>query len=1163
MENRMDGGRRGERRPGRGGAVMASVLAFALAFTAPSDGLAGAMASGDVKAAAGGCGLADGTDPRAQAANDGDSADSWALKWRDGADADPARLPGTVVRLRRPEIRVDIVVPAEGEDPECWLERLAAHPDVEYVHPVGKVKLLAADGETERTAGESRGEPADAAPSGMEPQVAAVSGRDSGPAAADPGEARTDAATSRGDAPVSPGKARAEAAASGGDAPVSPGEARTDAAISRGETRTDAAVSRGETRTDAAASGGDASVSPGKARTDAAISRGETRTDAAASGGDASVSPGKARTEAAGSPEEMRKNATAAPEEARSAVPAAKAAMDLPGKPDDPYLDRQTYLSLIGADRAWALAPGMASDLTIAVVDTGIDLDHPDLKDNLVGGINLVSPGQPPDDDNGHGTRVAGVLAATGNNGTGTAGVLWKAKIMPVKALDSSGYGDEEVLGEAIVKAVDAGAKIIVLSVGLYRYSPYMRDVVRYAEEKDVLLVAAGGNDGVLYGSKAAVKYPAAYPTVLAVAGVAADGSPERRSNAGPEIDIAAAWEVYTTSRGGGYRKEEGTSMAAPQVAAAAALVWSREPKLKAWQVRERLMQTAQDIGAPGRDDRTGAGLLRVDLALQATPTLDAREPNDRRQDAAALPYANQIAGALDGGSDADWFRIDVPHDGWLTLVFEGYPGERQTHPVVSATLHRSDGTRASAEWRKSDARAEWQVRRGTHRLELKFLNERETAVMPYKLETGFRMAADDFEPNDTQAAARQVALADGRLKLTGTFHRQGDLDWFAVTIDQTGDLKLTLTVDTMRIDPALLVKPERGGPEQRIDDYGEGAAERASIPVSPGRYLIRVRDATSASSHPVVGTYTLTLEFERRHEDPNEPNDRIYQATTLTPGAEYRGVFAAEGDEDWFRFRLGGRSVVTITLDGVPSDRRVKMEVYDRRQQLIETLETAAGAGSLRVEREYDEGDHYIRLTADRPFDRRLYRLRVNAEKLTGGFRDVAGHWAEESIVKLSGLGLVSGTGNWRFEPDRSISRAESVALIVRAMAPAGSPDVRIAYRDLGEGHWAYNAIRQATAAGIATGMPDGTFGPSRPVTRAEAAVLIGRALGLQPLDAATPAFADLRRGHWAAPMINRLKEDGLLIGSPGGLVRPDEPISRAEFSVLLLRALEKGRMS
>jgi len=183
--------------------------------------------------------------------------------------------------------------------------------------------------------------------------------------------------------------------------------------------------------------------------------------------------------------------------------------------------------------------------------------------------------------------------------------------------------------------------------------------------------------------------------------------------------------------------------------------------------------------------------------------------------------------------------------------------------------------------------------------------------------------------------------------------------------------------------------------------------------------------------------------------------------------------------------------------------------------------------------------------------------------EKLAGGFRDIGGHWAEDAIVKLNELGLVSGTGDRRFEPDRGITRAEAVSLIVRALAGKGTSTGPIAYRDINEGHWAYHAIREATAAGIVNGLPDGSFGPARPVTRAEAAVMIGRALGLTPQGAGSGGFADLAPNHWAASMINRLKEDGLLGGSPGGLVRPDEQISRAEFAVLLLRALEKGRMS
>ncbi|UUZ82595.1 S8 family serine peptidase [Paenibacillus sp. P26] len=206
-------------------------------------------------------------------------------------------------------------------------------------------------------------------------------------------------------------------------------------------------------------------------------------------------------------------------------------------------------------------------DMVIAIVDTGIDLNHPDLKANLVPGVNLVNPKPPPQDDNGHGTNVAGIIAAVGGNDRGVAGMLWKAKLMPVKALESDGSGGEQKLGEGIRYAVDHGAKIVVLSLGLNKYSSYMSDIVRYAEERDVLLVVATGNEGNR------VKYPAAYPTVLAVGGVDSDGTVDVRSNTGPEIDVVAPWDVFTTAKGGDYEYKDGTSMAAPQVAARCALL--------------------------------------------------------------------------------------------------------------------------------------------------------------------------------------------------------------------------------------------------------------------------------------------------------------------------------------------------------------------------------------------------------------------------------------------------------------------------------------------------------------------------------------------------------------------------------------------------------------
>ncbi len=827
-------------------------------------------------------------------------------------------------------------------------------------------------------------------------------------------------------------------------------------------------------------------------------------------------------------------------------------AADTPS-PNDPERSKQAYLQQIRADQAWKHVKEQTS-LTIALVDTGIDLDHPDLKTNLVEGVNLVQPGQSPEDDNGHGTSVAGVLASIGNNGVGTTGVLWKAKIMPIKALDENGYGDENRLGEAILAAVSRGAKIVVLSVGLYRYSPYMRDIVQYAENKGVLLVAASGNDGVLLGSKARVKYPAAYPTVLAVSGVKKDGTPEPRSNPGAEIDIAAAWHVYTTAIGGGYKYEEGTSMAAPQVAAAAAMVWAQYPKLEAFEVRERLRQTAKDVAPVGRDQATGNGLLQIDAALTANIKADAFEPNDTREGARRLPLGNQVPAQLDGGGDRDWYRVSAPADGVLTIHFQGLMPAGVPMPPVRVSHFEGDRAQGTADLKIGNKTIEWPVIKGENQIAIQLADAEKSTVVPYLLTAEFRMARDSYESNDSLAQA--FTLAPRSQKVTGNFHQTSDRDWYAIHFTQRGALKLSLETDTVRIDPAFMVQ-RAGQAETFYDEVGDGETEQSSIiAVTPGTYYIRVHNAASSDAEPVVGQYTLSIEVQTRYEDPNEPNDRAYTATPLMNGAEYIGVVGKESDQDWFQLRIQESHLVSLRLTDIPSDRAMRLDIMDKTQKILFTLQNKKGETSLVDSRAFAAGTYYVKATADKPFDYQYYGMRADMERLVAGYRDINGHWAESVIAALEARGIAGGTGDYRFEPDRGITRAEAAAMTMRAFDVRSTVYNRT-FPDVAQKHWAYDPIMKAAASGIVTGLPDGTFGPGRLITRAEIAVMLARALGLTPLRDGSKAFADLEQEHWAAPMLARMKKDGLIGGYPGNTVRPDETASRAEFSAMIFRAI------
>ncbi|QKS47987.1 S8 family serine peptidase (plasmid) [Paenibacillus cellulosilyticus] len=818
---------------------------------------------------------------------------------------------------------------------------------------------------------------------------------------------------------------------------------------------------------------------------------------------------------------------------------------------NDPYLSRQTYLDLIGAKKAWNTVHDQ-TDITIALVDTGVDFSHPDLKGSLLGGVNLLDPKLPPQDDNGHGTNVAGVLAATGNNKAGIAGILWRARIMPIKALDEDGAGDESKLGEGILYAVNKGAAIVVLSVGLYRFSTYMRDIVQYAESKGVLLVAATGNDGEQLGSKVAIEYPAAYPTVLAVGGVKPNGQPEPRSNSGPEIDIAAPWNVFTTALGGGYKEEEGTSMAAPQAAAAAALVLRVHPNFKPYEVRELLRQTAKDIGQPGVDEETGYGLLQVDKAVTAQLRPDAYEPNDSRDRAAKWPLQTRIAARLTGGLDQDWYRVDVPYDGKLTIQLQGLNPAGTAMPPVRMMLYSGKQAANSQDAKLGNTSVEWPVKKGTNWIKLQLYDHDRDDKLPYLLTSDFHMNPDAYESNDKSYAA--ATLQPRSQVITGNFDKQGDRDWYVVNFKRSGTLKLLLQTDTVRIDPSLAVQRE-GQKLVTYDDNGDGEQEQTPlITVTPGRYYIRVYNAAAADASPVTGLYTLKLDISTKYDDPNEPNDKSYTATAMRQGTEYLGVIGTAADEDWFQLRLTGESYASIDLSGIPADRKMTITVYDKRQKVVGTIRSVAGRQRVFAGMPLQEGLYYFKITTDAAFNQQYYHFTVRTESLKSGYRDIDGHWAEAAITALSKEGIVSGYADYKFEPDRAVTRAEGAALLVRAFAPKSNP-ARLSFKDLSARHWAYNVIALAVSAGYMTGYPDRTFGPDRPMTRAEMAVMLGHAAGVQPAVVNGAPYADVAAGNWASPMLTAMRAKGWISGYPGNRFLPGQFASRAEFTSMLFR--------
>jgi len=300
--------------------------------------------------------------------------------------------------------------------------------------------------------------------------------------------------------------------------------------------------------------------------------------------------------------------------------------------PNDTFWPSQWGLRQLGLPRAWDLTRGEPS-VVVAVVDTGIDASHPDLRSAVLPGLDVTSAAEGTGDPEGHGTAVAGIIASRTDNVTGQAGVCWSCKLLPIRALDASGAGDTSVVATGIVSAVDLGARVINLSLGGPTPTQALADAVGYAQQKGVVVVAAAGNSAT-----ATPFYPAAYPGVVAVAA----SDPGRRlytwSDYGDWVGLAAPGCNVAPTLDGGYGNFCGTSSATPIVSGLAALAMSAAPAATSAQIVAALEQAALPIagvrfGSPQAAETLAALGVRMPtrvLTTKLTGTLTRRIPVQR-----------------------------------------------------------------------------------------------------------------------------------------------------------------------------------------------------------------------------------------------------------------------------------------------------------------------------------------------------------------------------------------------------------------------------------------------------------------------------------------------------------------------------------------------------
>jgi type VII secretion-associated serine protease mycosin len=336
--------------------------------------------------------------------------------------------------------------------------------------------------------------------------------------------------------------------------------------------------------------------------------------------------------------------------------------------PNDKGYGLQTdYLSRLRIERAWERSPD-GQGVTIAILDSGIDANHPEFFGRVSSGYDFVNDDSNPNDDNGHGTMVAGVAAAAANNKIGIAGIAYKATILPIKVLDEDGAGDDADLIDGIEFAVAQGADVINMSLGGPANSAPLNDAIDDAIAAGVVVVAAAGNSGA-----GELSYPAAYDPVLAVGATGDDGTLAYFSTWGWWVDIAAPGVgIVSTYPAAGtaeaYEVASGTSFSSPIVAGVAAMARSEFPGDSVMQIADRLKNSARDRGPYGIDPYYGAGTVDAlgavgGLAPAPRPRTTTAATDDTIADSLGATGATK---SITPEGDEDWFfftaSVTGPH---------------------------------------------------------------------------------------------------------------------------------------------------------------------------------------------------------------------------------------------------------------------------------------------------------------------------------------------------------------------------------------------------------------------------------------------------------------------------------------------------------------------
>ncbi|MEB2280944.1 S8 family peptidase [Lysinibacillus xylanilyticus] len=342
---------------------------------------------------------------------------------------------------------------------------------------------------------------------------------------------------------------------------------------------------------------------------------------------------------------------------------------------EDPKKKDMYHLNLLQIDKALELAGN--HEVKVAVIDSGVDFKHPDLKSQVLPPYNAAAPANTSYPD-GHGTHVAGIIGAAKDNGIGGHGINPDAKIIPIDIFNGKEEAFDFNIAQGILYAIEQGADVINMSVGGYGDNSLLKDAVQKAIDKGITIVAAAGNE-----STDDYSFPASYEGVIGVGSTNDRNELSYYSNYGPSVDVVAPGEdIYSTfydkKKGSSFKVDSGTSMASPVVAGIASLLKSKYPNLKPHEIEAILEMTAKDLGKKGYDLTFGHGLVDPVKALQFDlknlPKQYSETKGERMKNAKVLKKntLNTEKGEFKQPDEKKWYKVDLEANEYAQLALKG-----------------------------------------------------------------------------------------------------------------------------------------------------------------------------------------------------------------------------------------------------------------------------------------------------------------------------------------------------------------------------------------------------------------------------------------------------------------------------------------------------------